>query len=364
MTETIKASFQPTNVQQLYLRHPGGVYYARLYQHGGTKWISLKTRVKGVAKIELAKLVLQTGAVREAEASARKGSVTVGELSAIYLHSVDLNTKLKPATKEYRHKTIKYLLRSWPDLADRIPAKVTEAECRHWASQYHEEFSETLYNNTVDSLRHIMQMAIDRGLIARNPAQTIAKVRVPAKKLELPSSEQFRKIVEHIRASKQPTNQGSADLVEFLAYSGARINEAVRVRWPDVDYARGRIWIAPGKNSIARHIPLLEQMKALLEQIKAKPRFFKAKHRSHDGYILSVAQCRRVLEAACKKVEAHRLTHHDLRHLFATRCIESGVDIPTVSRWLGHRDGGALAMKTYGHLRDEHSQMMAAKVSF
>jgi integrase len=53
-----------------------------------------------------------------------------------------------------------------------------------------------------------------------------------------------------------------------------------------------------------------------------------------------------------------------LRHLFATRCIESGVDIPTVSRWLGHKDGGALAMKTYGHLRDEHSQAMAAKVAF
>jgi len=44
-----------------------------------------------------------------------------------------------------------------------------------------------------------------------------------------------------------------------------------------------------------------------------------------------------------------RITHHDLRHLFATRCIEAGVDIPTVSRWLGHQDGGALCMKTYGH---------------
>jgi integrase len=53
-----------------------------------------------------------------------------------------------------------------------------------------------------------------------------------------------------------------------------------------------------------------------------------------------------------------------LRHLFATRCIESGVDIPTVSRWLGHVDGGALAMKTYGHLRREHSAAMAQKVKF
>jgi hypothetical protein len=50
--------------------------------------------------------------------------------------------------------------------------------------------------------------------------------------------------------------------------------------------------------------------------------------------------------------------------LFATRCIESGVDIPTVSRWLGHKDGGALAMKVYGHLRDSHSVNMAQRVIF
>lgn len=49
---------------------------------------------------------------------------------------------------------------------------------------------------------------------------------------------------------------------------------------------------------------------------------------------------------SAKPTDAHR------RHLFATRCIESGVDIPTVRRWLGHEDGGALAMRTYGQLRD------------
>jgi len=70
------------------------------------------------------------------------------------------------------------------------------------------------------------------------------------------------------------------------------------------------------------------------------------------------------LNRACEKVGVDRITHHDLRHLFATRCIESGVDIPTVSRWLGHKDGGALAMKTYGPLRREHSITQAQKVSF
>jgi integrase len=59
-----------------------------------------------------------------------------------------------------------------------------------------------------------------------------------------------------------------------------------------------------------------------------------------------------------------QFTHHDFRHFFATTCIESGVDIPTVSRWLGHKDGGALAMRVYGHLRQEHSFAAIKKVHF
>jgi integrase len=70
------------------------------------------------------------------------------------------------------------------------------------------------------------------------------------------------------------------------------------------------------------------------------------------------------MKAVEKKAGIAHLTHHDLRHLFATRCIESGVDIPTVSRWLGHKDGGALAMKVYGHLRNQHSASMAKLVNF
>jgi integrase len=187
---------------------------------------------------------------------------------------------------------------------------------------------------------------------------------VPQKKLELPSTEQFRQIVEYVRSSGSATSQGCGDLVEFLAYSGCRINEAANVRWSDVDYRLGRIYIAPGKTGTSRNIPLLEPMKDLLGQIKETPLWFRNKHRHKDGCILSVSECEKALTRACERAGAHRITHHDLRHLFATRCIESGVDIPTVSRWLGHKDGGALAMKTYGHLRDEHSQQMAAKVNF
>jgi integrase len=79
---------------------------------------------------------------------------------------------------------------------------------------------------------------------------------------------------------------------------------------------------------------------------------------------MEVAECEKSMTRACKEVGMARITHRDLRHLFATRCIETGVDIPTVSKWLGHKDGGALARRIYGHLLQEHSLAMAKKVNF
>jgi site-specific recombinase XerD len=300
----------------------------------------------------------------DAEAATAKGNATVGDLAAIYLEEVGLDGSIKPSTKEYRGKTIKYLFTSWPALKTTVPKRITETECRQWAVEYCGKFSETLFNNTVDSLRHVFDLVVKRGLIAHNPAAAIEKVRVPQKKLELPSSSDFRKIVDVIRNSGSATSPGNGDLVEFLAYSGLRANEAAGVRWQDIDFERGRIYVAPGKNDQSRIVPLLDPMRELLQRIKAEPRWFRNENRRKAGFVLSVVECEKALTAACEKGGVHRLTRHDLRHLFATRCIESGVDIPTVSRWLGHKDGGALAMKTYGHLRDEHSQAMAAKVSF
>ena len=362
--EPMKTSFEPTDKQQLYIRQPLGVYYARLYSEGKTKWVSLGTNVKAVAKIELAKLLQTHGSVHRAKSSVKNGVATIGQLADIYLRDVDLDTDLKPKSKKYRRTTIECLFRSWPELKERIPAKVSEAECRQWASKYHSDFSATLYNNTVDSLRHIFGVAVDKGLIARNPAITVSKVQVPQKKLELPSAEQFRQIVACIRGGGTAASQGCGDLVEFLAYSGCRISEAIAVRWQDIDFEKSRIYVAPGKNSQSRHVPILGAMAGLLERIAATPRWVRSEKRRDGDYVISVTKCEETLTNACAKVGAHRITHHDLRHLFATRCIESGVDIPTVSRFLGHRDGGALAMKTYGHLRDEHSQAMAAKVTF
>jgi integrase len=139
------------------------------------------------------------------------------------------------------------------------------------------------------------------------------------------------------------------------------------VTWGDCDFDRNQITIrghpetglknrTPGE---IRRVPMIPEMRGLLERVKSE----RSNAKSEDS-VMRVRECQKAIDRAAKVVGMKRITHHDLRHLFATRCIESGVDIPTVSRWLGHKDGGALAMRVYGHLRDQHSAAMAQKVTF
>lgn len=104
---------------------------------------------------------------------------------------------------------------------------------------------------------------------------------------------------------------------------------------------------------------MLPELQQMLKELRAE-----RPNEGADATIMRVFECQNSMTNAAAKIGMKRITHHDLRHLFATICIESGVDIPTVSRWLGHKDGGALCMKTYGHLRQEHSIAQAQRVSF
>lgn len=43
---------------------------------------------------------------------------------------------------------------------------------------------------------------------------------------------------------------------------------------------------------------------------------------------------------------------------------EAGIGFKVIAGWVGHKDGGVLVAKTYGHLRDEHSTLMATRMTF
>jgi integrase len=341
-----------------------GNYYGRIKVSGKIIRESLNTDVWTTAKLRLTDFLKKHQEIRS-----RGATPKFSEALELFKKELQDDTSMKPRSKGYRLGCIQKLQKTWPELWKLRLDEITPQACKDWSVKLNKIIACQYYNNMIGTLRIVLGIGIKAhkeatGIALENPAMEIKRVRIKQKDLQLPESSHFAGLIENLRTKSGGWGPRAADLVEFLAYSGMRIrSEALWVTWEDIDWQRNEIIVRGNpntgtKNSEIRRVPILPDMEKLLKRLK-DPLGNLA-----TGRILQVSRCYESLARVCREMGIPRLSHHDFRHLFATRCIESGVDIPTVSRWLGHKDGGALAMKTYGHLRNEHSQAMAQKVRF
>ena len=369
-------AWQETPYHNLWRYVSSGTYLARIRVKGKLVRRSLKTSALSVAKMRLLDLEREERRKAEHGRLVTKAKLLFQDaLAALESNGfrpvVPRNKKdakaLKPAAFAYYQQRGKALLKSWPGLAKMDIGKVGERDCQAWASRMRKQVSASAFNHTLGLLRNVIDYGIKAGARYDNPARAIMRESESPKPLELPDPTKFNAFVTAIATAGGRFSKAAADLVQFLAFGGFRKGEAEFVRWADCDFERGLITVrghpdtglknrTPGE---FRVVPMIPDLRRLLERLKAA----RPNAQAADA-VMMVNECQKAMDRAAELVGMKRISHHDLRHLFATTCIESGVDIPTVSRWLGHSDGGALAMRTYGHLRDHHSVAMAAKVSF
>lgn len=393
------APMAATAVQNLY-RRGDSTYYGRFKVSGQTRWVSLKTTVFSTAKLRLADEMKTISGMREVGVEPDALSFTFARLKEIYVRRYEADAEIAAKTKLGRGHALMRIEKTWPEFMAMKPNKVTAVMIsdwsnrvrteatfrRHGAKKVHRGYSADCVNQSLSAISRLLDIAVEHGVILRNPmkcAPPHLRLRhsIRAAKPNLPSSAKMRQLLDELEkpvvvpaeianmeASIRPLiDRDRLDVGEFarfLAYSGARLGEAGRMEW---DHIRERTLRVPGTKSETsdREIPQIPIMVTLLASIRARRvRESVVKDPAKlTGPIFRVKECQKSIDRACKALGIARLTHHDFRHYFATVCIESGVDIPTVSRWLGHADGGALAMKTYGHLRQEHSLTQAAKVA-
>lgn len=359
----MKKTWRKTKVQGL-LVHQNGGYYGRLYLGGKEKWLSLHTTVLEVAKAKLAEEKKAVAAARKSGWEPQAGIVRMQTAVDSFEAGLALRVDIKESTRKFYRWTLKSILKTWPELPLLDIRHVGEDLCKTWAKNFSNNFSANYYNNAVLVLGEIFEQGIRSGTIYKNPTANLGLKRKTPKQLCLPSKEQFHQVVAAVRNGQHRTSGHAADLIEFLAYTGCRISEARKITWADCDFNPETILVKGDaetgtKNWKIRTIPMIEAAKMLLIRIKEN----RSEVKNSDP-VLQVGDVRGSLEKAGEVLKISGVSHHDFRHLFATTCIEAGVDIPTISRWLGHSDGGTLAMKTYGHLRDQHSKESAKKVSF
>lgn len=246
---------------------------------------------------------------------------------------------MKPRTRDYHRELIEYIGRKWPEKFTSQADEISDPDLGIFIGRI-QGLSDSRFNGIVTMLRATVPAA-----------KKLRRRRLRIKERPLLSQLEFSRLLEELDG--RPRSHAGL-VIRFLAHTGLRINEARQIRWQHV---HEDFLLVPGaltKNEKPKVIPFVNGIEHVLEELRGVA--------GDSTAVIPQAECKRSLRTACERAGLPRLTHHDFRHLFTTRCIESGVDIPTVARWRGDSDGGAMLVKTYFHLLDEHSRRMARRV--
>jgi integrase len=120
--------------------------------------------------------------------------------------------------------------------------------------------------------------------------------------------------------------------------TGMSLEELINLKWQNIDLFRRTLISTREKSDVTRTIPLNQTLLALLKG--------KSKIQSISGYVFynkanNKLDRWKLKTQFNKAVSDARISHfrfHDLRHTFATRLVQSGVDLYKVSKLLGHKD--------------------------
>jgi len=237
------------------------------------------------------------------------------------------------------------------------------------------------------AVRNVLKAAIDAGHLRDLPRFPKIKTPPPPRRPPL-TPEEFQKLLTCCFAKKPngealtKNGQQLHDFLRLLAFTGAREQEALNLRWLHVDFERRRIFIGADENFTAaattigsggtsknrgsRIVDFNPQLEALLREMKSRRApdsvwLFPSPQRGEKD--IRAKTFRESLKLVRAEAGLPNVGFHDLRHLFCSFSVMADIDFMTIASWLGHKDGGILIGKVYGHLLDEHRQKMAAKLT-
>lgn len=349
------------------LQERNGRFYARIKLTGpdGQLRISrqpLQAATVAQARDELARLRVRRDDGEAVQIPKRQSCLST-YLEEYLAHVATLGLKAATLRKDRQHLT------AWTRVIGNLPlSEIGPKQIHDFVDRLiRRGLSPRTGNLYLISLRGLLKKARADGLIRHLPEATWRKV-TQAPERRLMTQDEFTLLVEscvHLRNEIQVR-----DYLKFLAYTGCREKEALRVRWKDVSWDSSCVTIgADGdtKNRERRRVEFSAMLEGHLREMevrKAPDSEFVFPSPLRGEKDRPVATFRESLRMATKKAGLEIGGFHDLRHLFISRAVMSGIDFMTIARWVGHKDGGVLIGKVYGHLSNEHRLSMARKIRF
>jgi integrase len=211
-----------------------------------------------------------------------------------------------------------------------------------------EGLSNARVNRYLAVLRRALNLALRWGLYAGgNPAKSPGMLREEPREVFL-TEMQLRTLMMALAADIDPV---AASAVAVLALTGARRAEVLNARWSDIDGERRLLTVARAKSGARRHVFLSDAALAVLRLLPrtADQEFVFPSARLSGRPIEGVRTVWTRCKAAAGLPVATRL--HDLRHTFASMCINGDISLYSVSKLLGHSSQATTSR--YAHLRND-----------
>ena len=229
-------------------------------------------------------------------------------------------------------------------------------------------------NGIITVIQNSLKLAYALGTIKEYAADKIRRPKTKEKEVTCFTLWEQKKIERAALSGKKTKWLG----IVVCLYTGLRIGELLALEWKDVDFQKGVLTVSKsrheGKDENGRYAQIVESPKTvssrrcipLPKQILCELRMLKRKSRS--VYVISngessipVRSYQRSFERLLKKLDIPHKGFHALRHTFATRALECGMDVKMLSELLGHKDP-AVTLRRYVHSLMEQKKEMMNKV--
>lgn len=187
---------------------------------------------------------------------------------------------------------------------------------------------------TMRILSALLNYARGDELIDTNPVEILKLKRIDR---SIQKRENYLRLSEarELLKATEADNHPVALAIRLMLYSGLRKNEALSLRWRDIQDIEGLrvLAILDTKNHRPHFLPITPEIQNILDRSSKQSEYLFPSPQNQNSFIRGV---RSKLNGLCKAVGAE-FKCHDLRRTFATRAAEVGVDFLMIKRLLNHK---------------------------